>query len=303
MPPIMLLLLSLLEQGINISAGQRGEERAHEIAQGAVERFQPQLDALGSGLLGAGGSFERIGGLLGDPRLTPDYTAAPNLSDLFGVKFGSFLPGGANALTPAADLFGASRDRIGGFADTGFLAPLRNTPGFGSLREQLPDVSTDLSAERTAELSNLAQAQRRATGQALQDVLGFRGRFSPEELSQVQQNRSRELAEPFQIAAPQVRAQFAGAERGLQQQQRAQDQQLLQFAEGLRAQQQGQAASIEAGLRGQQITSGGVHTLASLRRNLIANKVSSCRNRNAPRICLSTMVSHEATLSKLLGCS
>lgn len=255
MPPwLIALFASFFEQGININEGRRGEERANQISKDAVARFQPDLDALQSGLFGSGGSFDRIGGLLNDPGLTPDFTPPPDLSGQFGGQLGEFLPGGANALTPSSDFFNASRDRIGGFGNTGFLDPLRNTPSFTDLRGQLPEVSTDLSAERTAELSNLAQAQRQATGQALQDVLGFRGRFSPEELSQVQQDRSRELAEPFQIAAPQVRAQFATGERELEQQQRLQDQQLLQFREGLVSQQKAATGGIEAQLRGSQIS-------------------------------------------------
>ena len=245
---------SFFEQLINILFGIQGEERANAISQEAVERFQPQLDALGGSIFDDGGSLSRLEAMFNSPQLNPNFTAPPDLSNLFGGQLGEFLPGGANALTPSSDFFNSARDRISGFADSSFLDPLRSTPSFEALRGQLPEVSTDLSAERTAELSTLAQGQRRATGQALQDVLGFRGRFSPEELSQIQQDRSRELAEPFQIAAPQVRAQFATGERQLEQQQRLQDQELLQFREGLVAQQKGAVGGIEAQLRGSQIS-------------------------------------------------
>lgn len=245
--------LDALSQLFNIGQGQIGEQRQQEIQQVAVDRISPTTDQFMQNL-GGGGYQDMISNIFGGGGLTPNYTAPAQIAGSFNQAIGGPQDIWAQMGMPSpGQVIGAGRQGVYDIAGGAqgqinqYTSGLGMTPSFAELEGQLQDVNTDLSAERGAALSSLAQGASGSTARAMSDVMQSRGRYSPEEMADVARYRGQQGAQTFQAAAPGVKGQFASAERGLEMQQRGQDMGLAQFAAGLKSQEMMHQAGLRAG--------------------------------------------------------
>lgn len=243
-----------LTQLLNALLGQEGERKQNVIQQEAAANVVTNTQGIRDRAAGSGTYIQDIMGILGSGDLRPSYTAAPQIapgfrSDIGGAQdvFASMGFGSPGQVIGAGrqGVYGAAGDAMSGIdAATGGLG---FTPSFSDLNAQLGTVSTDLGAERTAAETSLVSGANRARAQAQSQVMQGRGRYSPEEMSDVAGYRGQQGAQQFQAQLPGLRGQFASAERGLQMQQRGQDMGLAQFAAQLKSGEMVNQAGIRAG--------------------------------------------------------